>query len=50
MAFLKKIKEVNVKKTNVALLAFNRWVLCMWTTAQILRTMDFAFHRVMAIA
>lgn len=28
----------------------NRWVLYMWTTAQMLRTMDFVFHRVMAAA
>lgn len=37
-------------KDDTFLFAFNRWVLYMWTTAQMLRAMDFVFHRVIAVA
>lgn len=30
--------------------ASNRWLLCMWTAAKMLGTMDFVFHRVMSEA
>lgn len=43
------MRQVNMK-TDVVLFVFDRWDLYMWTTAQMLRTMDFVFHRVMAVA
>lgn len=34
----------------VTFFVFNRWVLCMWTTAQMWRAVDLVFYRVMAVA